>query len=214
MNNKSTLIIKCQANQFAAQLRHALGRGSSSAWPGFGLHPRGLPGEVLGQELDSSPLRAALRRAGRGLGATCGVTPQNLSLPWQGHALAPHPHSDGRLRPGCALRGAGRRPLGHRRGALRVPAGCLGLQDGARRREAGPSSSQPAPEGSPVPLAAQGGEQPGSSHFFFIRNKTSAARSRPFRFRQQPLVTAGDSRFLPPNLFAFKKAPGTAATRG
>lgn len=59
MNNKSTLIIKCQANQFAARLRHALGRGSSSAWPGFGLHPRGLPGEVLGQELDSSPLRAA-----------------------------------------------------------------------------------------------------------------------------------------------------------
>lgn len=148
MNNKSTLIIKCQANQFAVRLRHALGRGSSSVWPGFGVQPRGLPSDVLGQrpqELDSSPLRAALRRAGRGMGATCGVTPQNLPLPRRGHALVPQAHSDGRFRPGCALRGAGRRrpagPLGHPRGALRVPVGCLGhhspLQDRARRHKAG-----------------------------------------------------------------------------
>lgn len=167
MNNKSTLIIKCQANQFAARPRHALGRGSSSAWPGFGLHPRGLPGEVLGQELDSSPPRAALRRAGRGMGATCGVTPQNLSLPWQKHALAPHPHSDGCFRPGCALR-----PLGHPRGALRVPAGCLGLpsplQDGARRREAGPSGSQPAPEGSPLVARSAGKRAARLESLFFF----------------------------------------------
>lgn len=47
MNNKSTLIIKCQTNQFAVQLYHSLGQGSYTAQAGLGFQLCNLINEIF-----------------------------------------------------------------------------------------------------------------------------------------------------------------------